>query len=98
MIENGIEIRIETSMEMNENDKPDGRLPIFDYSTADQVDQMQQEANANDRFSQNVYINLNSVCDFHAFTKLIAFLLFIFFWNYGFSAEINYFDLRVLED
>ena len=56
MIENGIEIRIETSMEMNENDKPDGILPMFDYSTADQVDQMQQEANANDRFSQNVYI------------------------------------------
>ena len=78
MIENGIEIGIETSIEISDNDKPDGRLPMFDYSTVDRVDQKQQEANANNRFSQNVYVNLNSECDVHSFTELIAFLLLIF--------------------
>ena len=66
--------RIEIECFILENN---GRLPMFDYLTADQVDQREQETNANSRFSQNVYVNLNSECDFHAFTELIAFLLFI---------------------
>ena len=71
-------IGIETAIEMSGDDATEFRLPLFDYLTADQVNQMQQEANANNRFSQTVYVDLNSACDSHASTRLIAFLLLNF--------------------
>ena len=70
---------METSIELSDDDKPrrDDKVPLIVHLTADQVNQMQQEANANYRFSQNVYVNLNSAYDFHAFTRLTAFLVFL---------------------
>ena len=70
---------METSIESSDDDKPrrDDKVPLVVHLTADQVNQMHEEANANYRFSQNVYVNLNSASDFYAFTKLTAFLVFI---------------------
>ena len=60
-------------------DKPcgDHRVPMFIHITADQVNEKQEQANAKNRFSQNVYVNLNSACDFVVMTKLITFLILI---------------------
>ena len=70
---------MKTSIKLSDDDKPrrDDKVPLIVHLTADQVNQMQQEANANYRFSQNVYVNLNSAYDFHAFIQLTAFLVFI---------------------
>ena len=70
-----------TSIKQSPGDKPRGdqnRVPMLTHMTADQVNEKLEEANANYRFSQNVYVNLNSACDIGAMTKLITFLIFIF--------------------
>ena len=54
---------------------------MFIHITADQVNEKQEKENAKNRYSQNVYVNLNSACDFGAMTKLIIFLILILIWN-----------------
>ena len=77
-----------TSIEQSHGNKPrdnvnngNNRVPMFIHITADQVNEKQEAANAKYRFSQNVYVNLNSACDFSAMTKLITFFIFILIWN-----------------
>ena len=55
----------------------DNRVPIFVHLTVDEVNQKQEEANANYRFSPNVYVDLNCAFNFDSMTQLIVFLLFI---------------------
>ena len=68
---------MESSIVLSDVEKPrkNDKVPLVVHLTSDQVNQMQQEANTKYRFPQNVYVNLNSACDFDAFTKLIAFLV-----------------------
>ena len=80
---------IEISIEKSDGDATEFRLPLFEYLTADQVDQKQQEAIANNRFSQTDYVNPNIACDFHAFTGLIAFLLLNFACIIGTKRKIE---------
>ena len=84
------ETQMGTSIEQSPCDKPRGdinmsgdkpcgdhRVPMFIHITADQVNEKQEKENAKNRYSQNVYVNLNSACDFGAMTKLIIFLILI---------------------
>ena len=67
-----------TSIKQSPGDKRRGdqnRVPVLIH--ADQVNEKLGEENARYRFSQNVYVNLNSACHFGAMTKLITFLIFI---------------------
>ena len=76
---------MDESVTMNKNDEKTtqsaGRLdkvPMFVHLTEDQVNQMQAEINANSKFTQNVYVNLNSACPVKSITQLVTFLIFIF--------------------
>ena len=53
----------------------DYKVPMINHLTADQINEMQAEQNANFDFSQNFYVNLNGACNLESITQLVAFLI-----------------------